>query len=155
MHGDAHLGNIMWHHGEMKLIDFDMTAVGPAGMDLAYLVLMLFRCGFSLEAVASLEAQRTFAHGYLGHDSKDCDVESFLFDMHCWAYVGLIQMGLLSAVLMHKEGQPAKRELMLKRAPELLSPTFLAKSKDFLLAARADEALKSRLLREGLFFACQ
>ena len=41
VHGDAHLGNIMWHRGQLKLIDFDMTAVGPAGMDLAYLVLML------------------------------------------------------------------------------------------------------------------
>ena len=41
VHGDAHLGNIMWHQGEVRLIDFDMTAVGPAGADLAYIVLML------------------------------------------------------------------------------------------------------------------
>ena len=41
VHGDAHLGNIMWHRGELRLIDFDMTAVGPAGADLAYIVLML------------------------------------------------------------------------------------------------------------------
>ena len=31
----------MWHQGEVRLIDFDMTAVGPAGADLAYIVLML------------------------------------------------------------------------------------------------------------------
>lgn len=109
-----------------------------------------FRCGFSRDRVASLDAQEAFARGYLGRDSE---VESFLFDMHCWAYVGLIQMGLLSAVLMHNEGHPAKRELMQKRAPELLSPTFLAKAKDLLLAARQDEAVRSRLLCEGLFFA--
>ena len=33
VHGDAHLGNIMWHRGQLRLIDFDMTAVGPAGAD--------------------------------------------------------------------------------------------------------------------------
>lgn len=31
VHGDAHLGNIMWHHGQLRLIDFDMTSVGPVG----------------------------------------------------------------------------------------------------------------------------
>ena len=31
----------MWHEDRLRLIDFDMTAPGPAGADLAYLVLML------------------------------------------------------------------------------------------------------------------
>ena len=33
VHGDAHLGNIMWHQGHLRLIDFDMTAVGRAGAE--------------------------------------------------------------------------------------------------------------------------
>ena len=33
VHGDAHLGNIMWHRGQLRLMDFDMTAVGPAGAE--------------------------------------------------------------------------------------------------------------------------
>eukprot|EP01050_Picozoa_sp_SAG11_P011414 SAG11_NODE_1208_length_5521_cov_4.088528_3_plen_56_part_00 len=35
----------MKHEGELRLIDFDMTAVGPAGSELGFLALMLFRCG--------------------------------------------------------------------------------------------------------------
>ena len=45
-------------------------------------------------------------------------------------YVGMIQMGLLCAVLMHNEGHPQKRELMQLRGPVLLHPSFLSKAKD-------------------------
>ncbi|CAJ1398136.1 unnamed protein product [Effrenium voratum] len=141
VHGDAHLGNIMWHKGELRLIDFDMTLLGPAGFDLAYLVLMLFRCGFSREIVASMESQRQFAQGYLQHmraDTGDDAVDQFLFDMHRWAYVGMIQMGLLCAVLMHQEGNPAKRQLMQMRGPVLLHPEFLSRAKDVIQQASLD-----------------
>merc|ERR1711924_287291 len=30
VHGDAHAGNIMWHQGQLRIIDFDMAAPGPA-----------------------------------------------------------------------------------------------------------------------------
>lgn len=154
VHGDAHLGNIMWHRGQLRLIDFDMTAVGPAGADLAYLVLMLFRCGFSPDAVAKVEAQRCFAEGYLlgmGLDASEQALEDFLFDMHRWAYVGLLQMGLLCAVLMNNEGDPRKRQLMHERGPVLLHPKFLSKAKEVLRQAMTEKMVRERLIKEGLF----
>eukprot|EP00435_Cladocopium_sp_Y103_P054673 s391_g17.t2 len=150
VHGDAHLGNIMWHRGQLRLIDFDMTAVGPAGADLAYLVLMLFRCGFSPDAVAKVEAQRCFAEGYLlgmGLDASEQALEDFLFDMHRWAYVGLLQMGLLCAVLMNNEGDPRKRQLMHERGPVLLHPKFLSKAKEVLRQAMTEKMVRERLIK--------
>ncbi|CAK9101013.1 APH domain-containing protein [Durusdinium trenchii] len=166
VHGDAHLGNIMWHEDRLRLIDFDMTAPGPAGADLAYLVLMLFRCGFSRDAVADLNAQKEFARGYLtGLGELDEgprleeQLEEFLFEMHRWAYVGMIQMGLLCAVLMHNEGHPQKRELMQLRGPVLLHPSFLSKAKDMPLEiiqeAILDTSLRAEVLEQGLFFVTE
>ena len=34
VHGDAHLGNIMWHQGNLRLIDFDMTGELFKGLNL-------------------------------------------------------------------------------------------------------------------------
>ncbi|CAK9101058.1 APH domain-containing protein [Durusdinium trenchii] len=162
VHGDAHLGNIMWHEDRLRLIDFDMTAPGPAGADLAYLVLMLFRCGFSRDAVADLNAQKEFARGYLtGLGELDEgprleeQLEEFLFEMHRWAYVGMIQMGLLCAVLMHNEGHPQKRELMQLRGPVLLHPSFLSKAKEIIQEAILDTSLRAEVLEQGLFFVTE
>ena len=45
----------------VALVDFDMTAVGPAGSELGFLALMLFRCGFAPELVLPRAVQRQFA----------------------------------------------------------------------------------------------
>ena len=54
-----------------------------------------FRCGFSRDAVADLNAQKEFARGYLtGLGELDEgprleeQLEEFLFEMHRWAYPG-------------------------------------------------------------------
>ena len=42
VHGDSHMGNIMRDTDErLRLIDFDMTARGPAGSEFGFIVLML------------------------------------------------------------------------------------------------------------------
>ncbi|CAE7930674.1 unnamed protein product [Symbiodinium sp. KB8] len=158
VHGDAHLGNIMWHRGELRLIDFDMTAVGPAGADLAYIVLMLFRCGFSPDAILDVGSQQQFVRAYLeasGSSSTAEDIDTFLLEMHCWAYVGLLQMGLLCAVLMHNEGNAAKRDLMRQRGPVLLHPGFLAKAKEVMRGAASDKDKAGQLVAQGLYFATE
>ena len=75
--------------------------------------------------------------------------------MHCWAYVGLLQMGLLCAVLMHNEGNPAKRDLMRQRGPVLLHPGFLAKAKEVISAAASDKDKAGQLVAQGLYFATE
>ena len=117
-----------------------------------------FRCGFSCDAILDVDSQRQFASSYLeesGAPSTHEDVDAFLLDMHRWAYVGLLQMGLLCAVLMHNEGNPAKRELMRKRGPVLLHPGFLSKAKEVMRAAPCDKSLADQLLTQGLFFVTE
>mmetsp|Transcript_79247 Transcript_79247/g.201680 ORF Transcript_79247/g.201680 Transcript_79247/m.201680 type:complete len:419 (-) Transcript_79247:72-1328(-) len=125
VHGDSHGGNVMRDgSGNLRLIDFDMTAAGPAGSEFGFLVLMLFRCGFSPEQVVPREVQRRFVAGYLEERAAlNADdgvgatesVEELLFGMHCWGYTGLLKMGLLKmgllcAMLMENEGHAGKRE---------------------------------------------
>ena len=103
VHGDSHFGNIMHEEqadGALRLIDFDLTAPGPAGSEFGFIVLMLFRCGFAPELVLTRELQRCFARGYLGEGCSEEDVEGMLLTMHLWAYFGMLKMGLLCAVLM-------------------------------------------------------
>ena len=88
-------------------------------------------------------------------DTGDDAVDQFLFDMHRWAYVGMIQMGLLCAVLMHQEGNPAKRQLMQMRGPVLLHPEFLSRAKDVIQQASLDPKERARLCEEGIFFATE
>lgn len=88
-------------------------------------------------------------------DTGDDAVDQFLFDMHRWAYVGMIQMGLLCAVLMHQEGNPAKRQLMQMRGPVLLHPEFLSRAKDVIQQASLDPKERARLCEEGIFFAIE
>eukprot|EP00928_Gymnodinium_smaydae_P075715 TRINITY_DN58734_c0_g1_i1.p1 TRINITY_DN58734_c0_g1~~TRINITY_DN58734_c0_g1_i1.p1 ORF type:complete len:374 (+),score=49.29 TRINITY_DN58734_c0_g1_i1:47-1168(+) len=159
VHGDSHVGNIMWHDSSLRLIDFDMTAPGPAGSEFAYIVLMLFRCGFSKESILPRSAQRAFAAGYLERCGMPTDVnavlDDFLFDMHRWAYVGMLKMGLLCAVLMCNDGHAQKREVMRLRGPVLLNPDFLKQSKHVIVEAVRDSSLRESLLTHGLFFTAE
>lgn len=75
--------------------------------------------------------------------------KEFLFDMHRWAYVGMIQMGLLCAVLMKNEGNHGKRQVMQQRAPVLLHPKFLTKAKEVLHQATLDKGLRKRLIEDA------
>ena len=68
--------------------------------------------------------------------------------MHRWAYVGLLQMGLLCAVLMNNEGDPRKRQLMHERDPVLLHPKFLSKAKEILRLAVKEKMVRERLIKE-------
>ena len=38
----------------VEIDDFDLTAIGPAGVDLGFIVLMLFRCGFAAHLVLGI-----------------------------------------------------------------------------------------------------
>lgn len=69
--------------------------------------------------------------------------------MHRWAYVGLIQMGLLCAVLMNNEGDPGKRKVMHERGPVLLHPQFLSKAKEVMHQATRERTLRERLLTDS------
>jgi hypothetical protein len=167
VHGDSHPRNLMWDGDhKLRVIDFDLTAPGPAGSELGFLTLMLFRCGVapSPEQVASVEDQRAFAHGYLTAAWRDTvegsptavELDEFLFAAQLWSYVGMLKMGLLCAVLMDRPGHLQKREVMRARGPVLLHPQFLKTVK--LLMRRAldgDCATKAAILEMGLFFAAQ
>lgn len=169
VHGDSHPGNIMWHQGSLRLIDFDMTSLGPAGSELGFLALMLFRCGFSEDAVLGRAAQRAFAAAYLEvvmpkhrvpeeiqSHSDPSNVDKLLLDMHRWSYVGMLKMGLLCAVLMENEGPEGKRKLMRQRGPVLLNPSFLKLAKDVVRRSLdGDSAVLDDLLQRGLFFATE
>jgi len=80
--------------------------------------------------------------------------QDFLFDMHRWAYVGLLQMGLLCAVLMNNEGDPRKRQLMHERGPVLLHPKFLSKAKEVLRLAVTEKMVRERLIKEWKVERC-
>ncbi len=60
------------------------------------------------------------------------EIEQLLFDMHLWAYFGMLKMGILCAVLMRNEGHHAKRCAMLDLGPKLLSSRILLKAKELL-----------------------
>ncbi len=60
------------------------------------------------------------------------EIEQLLFDMHLWAYFGMLKMGILCAVLMRNEGHHAKRCAMLDLGPKLLSFRILSKAKELL-----------------------
>lgn len=159
VHGDSHLGNVM--HVEvgdntLRLIDFDLTAPGPAGSDFGFIVLMLFRCGFAPELVLPRHLQREFASAYLGDSSSPQQVEALLFTMHLWAYFGLLKMGLLCAVLMNNEGHERKREVMRLRGPVLLNSDFLRAAKRCMEEAQAAAGdMRENLLNRGLFFVAE
>ena len=168
VHGDSHVGNLCYNaDGELKLIDFDLTAIGPAGVDLGFIVLMLFRCGFAAELVLEPSLQRTFAQAYLQSlsttDAADSDSDAqdeLLLTMHLWAYVGCLKMGLLCAVLMANDGHPDKRVVMRTRGPTLLHPRFLHHAKRCMQAAIDDttgpeDGPRAQLLRRGLFFLAE
>ena len=132
-----------------------MAVPGPAGSEFGFIVLMLFRCGFSPELVLSRELQREFARGYL-RDGNAKEVEEMLLTMHLWAYFGILKMGLLCAVLMNNEGHEKKREVMHLRGPVLLHPEFLVTAKRCMEEARAGPAsARDDLLTRGLFFVAE
>lgn len=160
VHGDSHLGNVMHRVAgdcaSLRLIDFDLTAPGPAGSEFGFIVLMLFRCGFSQELVLDRELQREFAVGYLGQGSSSQDVEEMLLTMHLWAYFGILKMGLLCAVLMNNEGHEGKRQVMHLRGPVLLHPGFLKAAKRCMAEAQAGPGdMREDLLTRGLFFVAE
>ena len=182
VHGDSHSGNIMKDDaGELHLIDFDMTARGPAGSEWGFITLMLFRCGFAPEVVLPRDTQRAFARGYLAATAATpgpanmpppCDLEedhkqehepqqyeredALLAAMHAWTYVGLLKMGLLCAVLMNNVGHDAKREVMRKRGPVLLNSFFLLAAQGVLRqAAVAGSPAQEELIDKGLFFVAE
>eukprot|EP00406_Dinophysis_acuminata_P036863 CAMPEP_0179356422 /NCGR_PEP_ID=MMETSP0797-20121207/77879_1 /TAXON_ID=47934 /ORGANISM="Dinophysis acuminata, Strain DAEP01" /LENGTH=146 /DNA_ID=CAMNT_0021071597 /DNA_START=29 /DNA_END=465 /DNA_ORIENTATION=- len=142
-----------------------MTAPGPAGSDLAYVVLMLFGCGFSPGSVLPRPLQRQFALGYLeglGRDAEsggigddDDGLDRLLFDMHRWAYVGMLKMGLFCAILMHNEGNPRKRGVMRAKGPVLLNPAFLECAKALLRESVRSAAVREDLLTRGLLLAAE
>lgn len=159
VHGDSHLGNVMHQEtgdNALRLIDFDLTAPGPAGSEFGFIVLMLFRCGFAPEVVLSRDLQRDFAAGYLGDASTGDAIDELLLTMHLWAYFGILKMGLLCAVLMNNEGHEGKREVMHLRGPVLLHPEFLRAAKRCMDEARAGVGdRREDLLTRGLFFVAE
>ena len=169
VHGDSHTGNVIKDsNGQLRLIDFDMTARGPAGSELGFLVLMLFRCGFAPELVLPIEIQRAFARGYLSTSSGNSGGGGEVAELellrvaHAWGYFGLIKMGLLCAVLMANEGHDQKRAVMRIRGPVLLHRDFLVEAQAVLREAAplegGDDAraqLAEDLLRRGLFFVVE
>jgi len=181
VHGDSHSGNIMKDDtGELHLIDFDMTARGPAGSEWGFITLMIFRCGFAPELVLPRDTQRAFARGYLAATAATpgpanrppCDLEedhkqehepqqheredALLAAMHAWTYVGLLKMGLLCAVLMDNGGHAKKREVMRKRGPVLLHRGFLLAAQGVLRqAAVAGSPAQEELIDKGLFFVAE
>lgn len=156
VHGDSHLGNVMHKTADdraLRLIDFDLTAPGPAGSEFGFIVLMLFRCGFAPELVLSRDLQRQFVRGYLGGSLSEQKVEQMLLTMHLWAYFGILKMGLLCAVLMNNEGHEQKRQVMHLRGPVLLHPEFLLAAKRCMEEAQAEPGdMRDDLLARGLFF---
>lgn len=165
VHGDIHEANLMWTTGnqesrKLKMIDFDMTAIGPAGSDLGFLALALFRCAFSLDPdlVAPRELQRHFARAYLQTqqglvevDEAACD--ELLLVAHLWSYTAMIKIGLICAVLMARPGHQTKRDIMRLRGPVLLNPDFLTSCKLVMREAQAsDGPVRQSVLQKGLFF---
>ena len=141
------------------MIDFDMTAIGPAGSDLGFLALALFKCAFSLDVnlVAPRELQRHFARAYLRAqgtaeaDEATCD--ELLLVAHLWSYTAMIKIGLICGVLMARPGHEAKREIMRVRGPVLLNPKFLTACKAAMIEAKAsDGPVRQSVLQNGLFF---
>jgi hypothetical protein len=159
VHGDSHLGNVMHvdvGDNALRLIDFDLTAPGPAGSEFGFIVLMLFRCGFAPELVLQRHLQREFASAYLGGRSSPQQVDELLLTMHLWAYFGLLKMGLLCAVLMNNEGHERKREVMHLRGPVLLHAEFLRAAKRCMEEAQAGAGdTREDLLARGLFFVAE
>jgi hypothetical protein len=155
---------------QLKAIDFDMTAVGPAGSDLGFLALALFRCAFSLDPalVHTRESQRQFARAYLQTQQQqqqqaqqqqqqtpldDAACDELLLVAHMWSYVAMIKIGLICGVLMSRPGHAAKREIMRMRGPVLLHPEFLTACKEAMREAQdGDGAVRQSVLTRGLFF---
>lgn len=150
VHGDSHMGNLIRDSdGKLKLIDFDLTAPGPAGSEFGFVVLMLFRCGFAPDMVLSRELQHAFAAGYLGVSAPlgvttEADTESLLLTMHLWGYFGMLKMGLLCAVLMENAGHEQKRQVMKLRGPQLLSKDFLEVAKECMAVRNPQHAYSPR-----------
>ncbi len=165
VHGDIHEANLMWTaedqaNRELKMIDFDMTAIGPAGSDLGFLALALFRCAFSLDPtlVAPRELQRHFARAYLraqngGADVDEATCDELLLVAHLWSYTAMIKIGLICGVLMARSGHEAKREIMRTRGPVLLNSGFLTACKAVMKEAKTtDGSVRQSVLQKGLFF---
>ena len=165
VHGDIHEANLVWTSvdktkRQLKMIDFDMTAVGPSGSDLGFLALALFRCAFSLDPslVHSRESQRQFARAYLRKPEQpqqpdDAACDELLLVAHLWSYVAMIKIGLICGVLMARPGHAAKREIMRARGPVLLHPRFLSACKGVMReASAADGPVRQSVLSKGLFF---
>ena len=164
VHGDIHEANLVWTSADkaerqLRMIDFDMTAVGPAGSDLGFLALALFRCAFSLDPalVHSRESQRQFARAYLWKPGQpqpeDAACDELLLLAHLWSYVAMIKIGLICGVLMERPGHAAKREIMRARGPVLLHPRFLEACKGAMReASAADGPVRQSVLSKGLFF---
>ena len=164
VHGDIHEANLVWTSEDksdrkLKMIDFDMTAIGPAGSDLGFLALALFRCAFSLDPnlVVPRELQRHFAKAYLQAqgtiepDEPTCD--DLLLLAHLWSYTAMIKIGLICGVLMARPGHEAKREIMRTRGPVLLNPNFLSACKVAMKEAKdSDGPVRQSVLQRGLFF---
>jgi hypothetical protein len=170
VHGDGWWGNLVRDaNGRLHVIDFDMTAPGPAGSELAFQVLCLFRCAFAADpsSVASRACQVAFAEGYLrarwepagGAPPTSDEVDELLLAAHLWGYAGMLKMGLLCAVLGGRDGQPEKRNLQQTRGRVLLHPGFLACARG--VARRALEGAgggrhaaetRAAVLERGLFF---
>lgn len=166
VHGDIHEANLMWTTEDhttrqLKMIDFDMTAVGPAGSDLGFLVLALFRCAFSLDPdlVTPRELQRHFARAYLqtqnGTDDQvdDDACDELLLVAHLWSYTAMIKIGLICSVLMARPGHEEKRKIMQTRGPVLLNKNFLTACKAAMQDAQeTDGPVRQSVLQKGLFF---
>ena len=164
VHGDIHEANLVWTsvdkaERQLKMIDFDMSAVGPSGSDLGFLALALFRCAFSLDPslVHSRESQRQFARAYLRKPEQpqpdDAACDELLLLAHLWSYVAMIKIGLICGVLMARPGHAAKREIMRARGPVLLHPRFLSACKGVMReASAADGVVRQSVLSKGLFF---
>ena len=167
VHGDIHEANLMWTADggqtsrKLKMIDFDMTAIGPAGSDLGFLALALFRCAFSLdpELVAPRQLQRYFARAYLqaqnggAADIDEAACDELLLVAHLWSYTAMIKIGLICAVLFSRPGHEAKREIMRARGPVLLNADFLTACKAAMKEAKeTDGPVRQSVLQKGLFF---
>ena len=166
VHGDIHEANLIWTADEqssrkLKMIDFDMTAIGPAGSDLGFLALALFRCAFSLDPklVAPRQLQRHFARAYLqtqnggAADIDEAACDELLLVAHLWSYTAMIKIGLICGVLMARPGHEAKRAIMRARGPVLLNAAFLTACKAAMKEAKeTDGPVRQSVLQKGLFF---
>ena len=120
--------------------------------------------------IVSSQAQHAFARGYLSQcvpelsEISESEINDFLLHMHIWAYMGLLKLGLICAILMNNPGHVQKRVLQKLRAPVLLHPGFLTAAKEIIervsvqlgeTGNQEDEELKRELLKKGLFFVTE